>query len=385
MVYKSTFGGELLKKEVNVDGNIIELQIWDTSGGEKFYLKWASNFRNSCCCILVFDLTDPKSFESIEKLRIIFSNSLNPKNPDSFPFVLIGNKFDKERKVDPKKIEEYCETKSNMVYFETSSKNNTNVEAAFEEIAKLAFKRYSEEKSHNFFHNKAELKSTNQPKNEIDELKNKIKQIENDKSNLDNEIKKLKKNENENQLIIESYKNENAKLRNIIKQLENDKLNLINEAEKFKKTENENEGIIKDLKNQLNELQKQNQLLNNKIIEKNDNNNEIIELMKNLEKKNDEIKELKSKNIFNLKEGEKLMTVIFISDDQHIHYAFICKNTDKFSSIEELLYEEYTEYKKKDNYFLFNGKRINRFETLEENGIQNSSLITLYKDEYQIN
>ena len=384
MQYKSTIGADFLTKEVNVDGNAIHLQLWDTSGAEKFHSIGTSFYRNSCCCILVFDLTDPESFDSIESWRTEFLNNANPQNPDSFPFVLIGNKCNKERKVDPKKIKKYCETKSNMPYFETSDKNNTNVEAAFEEVVKLAFKRNSEEEEYIFIPNRVELKATNQtkqPKNEIVKLKNKIKQIENEKSNLANEIKILKKNENENEIIIKSYKDENVKLKNIIMLLENDKLNLANEVKKFKKTENENEGIIKYLKNQLNELYKQNQLLNKKIIEKSDNNNEIIELMKKLEKKNDEINELKSKNIFNLKEGEKLMTIIFISADQRIHYSLICKNTDKFSRIEELLYEEYPEYKKIDNFFLFNGKRINRFETLEENGIKNSSLITLYQYE----
>ena len=101
-------------------------------------------------------------------------------------------------------------------------------------------------------------------------------------------------------------------------------------------------------------MHNQNQLLKNKIIGNIDNNNEII---KKLEKKNDEIKELKAKNIFNLNKGEKLMTIIFISCDQQIHYAFICKNTDKFSKIEELFYEQYPEYKKTENFFIFNGKK----------------------------
>ena len=54
-----------------------------------------------------------------------------------------------------------------MPYFETSAKDNTNVEAAFEEVVKLAFKRNSEE-DEIFTHNRVELKSTNQqtqPKN----------------------------------------------------------------------------------------------------------------------------------------------------------------------------------------------------------------------------
>ena len=169
MQYKSTIGADFLTKEVNVDGSVVQLQLWDTAGAEKFHSMGASFYRNSECCALVCDLTDPKSFEAIESWRTEFLTQLNPKDPDTFPFVLLGNKCDKvaERKVQAPKIKQYCETKSNMPYFETSAKDNTNVEAAFEEVAKLAFKRNSKE-DEIFIPNRVELKATNQqtqPKN----------------------------------------------------------------------------------------------------------------------------------------------------------------------------------------------------------------------------
>ena len=157
--YTSTVGLEFLTKEVNIEENVIKLQIWDTVGSEKYN----SFYRNTECCVLVFDLTEPKSFESIEGWRTTFLNQLNPKDPGTFPFVLLGNKCDKqsERKVAAEKIKQYCENKSNITYFETSAKDNTNVEAAFEEVAKLAFKRNSKE-DEIFIPNRVELKATNQ-------------------------------------------------------------------------------------------------------------------------------------------------------------------------------------------------------------------------------
>ena len=281
-------------------------------------------------------MTDQISFESIETWRNEFLGHLKPKDPDAFPFVLIGNKCDKvlERKVQPEKIIEYCKTKSNMPYFEVSVKDNKNLGEAFETIAHLAFKRRLKE-DESFIPNKVKLNESEKNEKEIERLKNMIEQLEKDKLNLSNEIKILKKKEIED------------------------------------------ENIIKNLKNQINETNNINQLLKNKKIEGNDNKNEILELIVKLEKKNDELKELKEANIFNLKKGEKLMTIIFVSADQRIHYALICKNTDKFSRTEELLYEKYPEYKNRENFFLFNGKKINRFDTIENNGIQNSSIITL--------
>ena len=95
MQYKSTIGADFLTKEVNVDGSVVQLQLWDTAGAEKFHSMGASFYRNSECCALVCDLTDPKSFEAIESWRTEFLNQLNPKDPDTFPFVLLGNKCDK--------------------------------------------------------------------------------------------------------------------------------------------------------------------------------------------------------------------------------------------------------------------------------------------------
>ena len=95
MQYKSTIGADFLTKEVNVDGTVIQLQLWDTAGAERFNSMGTSFYRNSECCILVFDLSDLKSFESIETWRNEFLNQLNPKDPDTYPFVLLGNKCDK--------------------------------------------------------------------------------------------------------------------------------------------------------------------------------------------------------------------------------------------------------------------------------------------------
>ena len=69
-----------------------------------------------------------------------------PKDPDNFPFIVIGNKIDKdnERKIDLLKVKLWCED-NNMEYFETSAKDNTNVEETFTAIAKAAASHDSEE------------------------------------------------------------------------------------------------------------------------------------------------------------------------------------------------------------------------------------------------
>ena len=71
------------------------------------------------------------------------------------------------------------------------------------------------------------------------------------------------------------------------------------------------------------------------------------------------------------------MSIIFTSMDQRILFSEICKNTDHFSKLESQLYRQYPQYLENDNFFTANGIKVNRFKTLEENGIHNHNIINL--------
>ena len=47
--------------------------------------------------------------------------------------------------VTEQKLKQYCQQKGNIQYFETSAKENVNVDKAFEEASRLAFKRDQKE------------------------------------------------------------------------------------------------------------------------------------------------------------------------------------------------------------------------------------------------
>jgi Ras-related protein Rab-7A len=143
MQYKPTIGADFLTKETEINGTLVSLQLWDTAGEEKFHSMGASFYRNSECCVLVFDLTDENTFETIDSWKTEFLNQLNPKDPENFPFVLVGNKCDLSDniKVTKDKIDKYIEKNSNMKYFETSAKDNIKVNEVFQLVGKLAFNR----------------------------------------------------------------------------------------------------------------------------------------------------------------------------------------------------------------------------------------------------
>ena len=119
--------------------------------------------------------------------------------------------------------------------------------------------------------------------------------------------------------------------------------------------------IIKDLTEKISKLDKNNAL-------------------KTILEKEEEIKKLKeslSRYPFELQKGEKIMSVIFTSIDQKVNCSIICKNTDYFSEIVNLLYKKYPEYRKNDCFFLYASKKIKEYLTLEELKINDGAVIIL--------
>ena len=104
--YKATIGADFLVKEVEVDGRLATMQIWDTAGQERFQSLGVAFYRGADCCVLVYDVTNQKSFANLDTWRDEFLIQASPRDPDSFPFVVIGNKIDMENRV----VSDYYET-----------------------------------------------------------------------------------------------------------------------------------------------------------------------------------------------------------------------------------------------------------------------------------
>jgi Ras-related protein Rab-7A len=143
---KPTIGADFSKKEVLIDNAIVNLQIWDTAGQEKFQSLGYAFYRGADCCALVYDITNQRSFDNLTKWKEGFIEHAAPTDPKQFPFVLIGNKLDKEpeRKVKTQDAKSWCKENEDMPYYETSALENIAVDGAFIEMAKMAIKRESQ-------------------------------------------------------------------------------------------------------------------------------------------------------------------------------------------------------------------------------------------------
>lgn len=142
--YKATIGADFLTKEVNVDDKVATMQIWDTAGQERFQSLGVAFYRGADCCVLVYDVTNTKSFENIKTWRDEFLVHANVSSPDTFPFIMLGNKIDSEENkkvVSTKSAQELAQSLGNIPVFFTSAKDAINVDNAFEEIARNALQQ----------------------------------------------------------------------------------------------------------------------------------------------------------------------------------------------------------------------------------------------------
>lgn len=160
--YKATIGADFLTKEVMIDDKLVTLQIWDTAGQERFQSLGVAFYRGADSCVLVYDITDSKSFENLESWMDEFLVHAAPRNSDTFPFVVLGNKADlgsSRRQVAASKAKSWCQSKGEIPHFETSAKEALNVEQAFHTIAKNALAQEGNQKPI-FIPNKINLDET---------------------------------------------------------------------------------------------------------------------------------------------------------------------------------------------------------------------------------
>ncbi|GAB1598489.1 ras-related protein Rab-7a [Argonauta hians] len=158
--YKATIGADFLTKEVMVEDRLVTMQIWDTAGQERFQSLGVAFYRGADCCVLVFDVTAQTTFRSLDSWRDEFLIQASPRDPEHFPFVVIGNKIDLEnRAVSAKRAQGWCHTKGEIPYFETSAKEAINVEQAFQTVAKNALAQETEVELYNEFPDQIKITS----------------------------------------------------------------------------------------------------------------------------------------------------------------------------------------------------------------------------------
>ena len=167
-------------------------------------------------------------------------------------------------------------------------------------------------------------------------------------------------NNKNNNIIPQNNSNNNYQINSEIIKLKNE----INNKDKIIQQQNL---TISNLQNQLNDI-------NNKY---NNNLSLIKTLQNNLNLKEQELQNLKSKLNQYIPDSNKKwgFGVIFSSINQEIHYPIVCNENDLISRLEEELYNEYPNYKEYNTYLTCNGIVLKRFKTIGENNIKKGNTI----------
>lgn len=130
--YITTIGVDFKIRTIEVEGEKVKLQIWDTAGQERFRTITSTYYRGTHGVIVVYDVTNLESFGNVKRwLQEI------DQNCDEVVRILVGNKHDHpERKVTHQEAQTLADQMT-ITFFETSAKDNYNIEKVFDEITRL--------------------------------------------------------------------------------------------------------------------------------------------------------------------------------------------------------------------------------------------------------
>ncbi|CAX39704.1 Ras-related protein Sec4 [Candida dubliniensis CD36] len=138
----TTIGIDFKIRTIESKGKRIKLQVWDTAGQERFRTITTAYYRGAMGIVLIYDVTDSRSFENVENW---FQTVTQHANEDAQIF-LVGNKCDDEvnRQVSKEQGQELA-AKLNVPFLEASAKSNENVDSIFYELASIIQEKHVEE------------------------------------------------------------------------------------------------------------------------------------------------------------------------------------------------------------------------------------------------
>ena len=144
--YISTLGTQFSKYEENVDGEKVELYLWDIAGQDSFQALRQRFYIGSSGAIIVFSHApeEVESFNRIEKWLFDLK-----KHCGNIPIVLLGNKVDlvDEGVLNSNQsiptadsiVERYTKEKKFIGYFKTSALTGQGVTEAFKALVKKLY------------------------------------------------------------------------------------------------------------------------------------------------------------------------------------------------------------------------------------------------------
>ena len=148
--YVVTIGGAYLQQKLVLSsGANIKFHIWDTGGQERFRSMANLYYQDAAAAILTYDVTNEKSFESLNYWIEELSNKIDQ---DKIILCLAGNKADcdsNEKKVQYSQAKQVAED-HNMIFFETSAKKDIGIKDLFSTLGKKIYDKKNTKQDPNY-------------------------------------------------------------------------------------------------------------------------------------------------------------------------------------------------------------------------------------------
>lgn len=132
--YRATIGVDFALKVINWDANtIIRLQLWDIAGQERFGNMTRVYYKEAVGAFIVFDATRTATFDAVLKWKLDLDHKVKLADGTNLPCILLANKCDQRKEGvanNPGLMDEYCRERGFLTWFETSAKENINIDEA---------------------------------------------------------------------------------------------------------------------------------------------------------------------------------------------------------------------------------------------------------------
>jgi small GTP-binding protein len=126
--YIATIGVDFKVMTFERSGKVVKLQLWDTAGQERFRTITHTYYRGTHSIMLVFDVTNPETFENVAT----WMKDVRKFGVDGCPMILVANKTDcADKRLVSREQGEALAAQIGCKYAETSAKDNVQVEEAF--------------------------------------------------------------------------------------------------------------------------------------------------------------------------------------------------------------------------------------------------------------
>ena len=138
--YLTTIGMDKRFKRLEINNTDVDVFITDTAGEERFRSLTKMFYKGADGIFVGFSLLDPKTLESINYWIEQINENCSKEYPISL--VLFGNKCDDKENIKVKQEEiDAIKNKYDLTYFETSAKDNINIQNLFEYLIKTTIKK----------------------------------------------------------------------------------------------------------------------------------------------------------------------------------------------------------------------------------------------------